>query len=221
MLVPPERTVASHRHTRQEIVSYLVANGPIDDTSGRATSRLKEAVDYQGSPAAFSQLLAAMERGGDIERTTKGKRTFRIAAGTATGASVVGEPAVDGTGELDYEQLAEALLLRALESITSAGRQSGSGDAWARRRIERIERRNAELEQALSRAKAEARSLVEERDALRQQLEHTAGNLALLTDRLENRPSRERISNRLGDDEQALLHQLRGRVRSNRGNQVG
>src|SRR5579871_2359896 len=68
-------TLASHRQTRQQIIAYLATHGSIDEASGRASSKLKEAVGYQGSPAAFSQLLGAMERSGEIARTTKGKRT--------------------------------------------------------------------------------------------------------------------------------------------------
>jgi hypothetical protein len=61
----------------------------------------------------------------------------------------------------------------------------------------------------LSQARGEARVLAEERDDLKKQLEHTAGNLALLTDRMESRRSQEVVTNRLGDDERALLNQLR------------
>ncbi len=202
--------MAPQRHSRPQVASFLKEHGPVEDDGGRATTKLKTAVGYQGSPAGFSQLLSAMERSGEIERTTKGKRTYRIAiAGMPQDLSPDRTHDGGGTAELDYERLAEALLVRAAEAISTGARSNTDVDAWARRRIERLQRLNAELEQALSRAKAEARALAEQRDALAEQLEHTAGNLALLTDRMESRPSRERIAQRLGSDERRLLDQLR------------
>ncbi len=203
--------VGSQHGSRQQILAYLAANGPIEDASGRATAKLKASLHYQHSPAALSQMLSSMERSGEIERTTKGKRTFRIAIGSAGESASSATPGEgDSSGEqLNYDELAEALLLRAVEAINAGARATGESDAWARRRIDRLERRNAELEQALSRAKAEARELAEQRAEIEQQLEHTAGNLALLTERLEDRPSRDRVAKQLGSEERELLSQLR------------
>jgi hypothetical protein len=204
--------VVSQGHARQQIASFLAKHGPIEDPGGRATAKLKAVVGYQSSPAAFSQMLSAMERSGEIERTTRGKRTFRIAISAGQEpAAFDGIVEDNGMAELDYEELASKLLLRAVEAISAGVRPSADGDSWARRRIERLERRNAELEQSMIRVKAEARALVEERDALKQQLEHTVGNLAVLTDRLEGRPSQDRLSKRLGNEERQLLNQLRSR----------
>lgn len=155
-------------------------------------------------------MLSSMERSGEIERTTKGKRTFRIALGSGRETASTKPAEGDSSGEqLNYDELAEALLVRAVEAISAGARASGESDAWARRRIDRLERRNAELEQALTRAKAEARELAEQRAAIEQQLEHTAGNLALLTERLADRPSRDRVAKQLGSEERELLSQLR------------
>jgi hypothetical protein len=201
----------SRSHVRQQIVDYLVAHGPIDDPSGRATSRFRRAFGYEGSEQGFTQLIATMERSGELTRVVKGKRTYRIAAVAQSsqsshehgGTEEASDPSV-----LDYDDLAAALLVRVVQTIT-AGNGQGDEGAWARRRIERLERRIGELERELSRAKAESREIADEREDLRRQLEHSEGNLAVLTDRLAGRQPAQ-ISNRLGTDEQVLLNQLRG-----------
>jgi hypothetical protein len=201
--------MASHRDSRQKITQYLVDNGPLDDATGKATSRLRDAVNYEGTATGFTQLLAAMERSQEIRRTTKGKRTYRIEIHAGDGTTGSNGMADKAPVEQDYDQIAAALLVRVVETITAGADQREPDDSWARRRIERLERRSTELERALSQARGEARVLAEERDDLKKQLEHTAGNLALLTDRMESRRSQEVVTNRLGDDERALLNQLR------------
>jgi hypothetical protein len=214
--------MASHRDSRQKVTQYLVENGPLDDIAGKATSKLRDAISYEGTATGFTQLLAAMERSGEISRSTKGKRTYRIQISETNGTAVLNKgTAVVPSGEQDYDQIAAALLVRVVETITTGADQRETDDSWARRRIERLERRNTELERALSQAKGETRVLSEERDELKKQLEHTAGNLALLTDRLESRRStQDVISNRMGDDERALLNQLRSGAPSGRSNRV-
>lgn len=215
--------MASNRQTRKQIATYLASHGPVDDPMGRATAKLRTAVEYQGSAAGFTQLLAAMERSGELTRTTKGKRTFRIEGATSVPAAepFKADVATLGATQMDYEQLAAALLVRVVESVSTGSNQSAETDSWARRRIERLERQNAELERAVARMKAELRVLTEERDALKSQLERTAGNLELLTDRMQSRPTHDALSKRLGTDEQALLHQLRNGASRKQGNRVG
>jgi uncharacterized coiled-coil protein SlyX len=221
--------------TRQRIATFLASNGPVEDSSGRATAKLRQAVGYEGSAAGFAQLLSAMERSGELTRRTKGKRTYWIAAARSNEMQPPRELTSPGDGRIsdteqlgsdielfDYEKLAATLLARVVETITSGNsHEAVESDSWARRRIERLERQNAELERALARLRAEARALAEERDALKSQLEHTAGNLALLTDRMQSRPAHDVLSKRLGSDEQALLRQLRSRTSRGRGNEVG
>jgi septal ring factor EnvC (AmiA/AmiB activator) len=199
-------------HVRQQIVEYLFAHGPIDDPSGRATTKLREAFGYEGSEQGFTQLIATMDRSRELTRVVKGKRTYRIAAVTApsqTSDERVGTEDASDPSVLDYDELAAALLVRVVETITAGSGQREEEGAWARRRIERLERRIGELERELSRAKAESRGIADERDDLRRQLEHSEGNLAVLTDRLASRKPTQ-ILNRLGTDEQVLLNQLRG-----------
>lgn len=201
----------SRSHVRQQIVDYLVEHGPIDDPSGRATSRLRSAFGYEGSEQGFTQLIATMERSGELTRVVKGKRTYRIAADADSSQSSREHDGTDDATDpsaTDYDDLAAALLVRVVKTIT-AGNGQGDEGAWARRRIERLERRIGELERELSRAKADSRGIADERDDLRRQLEHSEGNLAVLTDRLASRKPAQ-IVNRLGTDEQVLLNQLRG-----------
>jgi hypothetical protein len=204
----------SQSPVRRQIIEYLDLHGSIDDPTGRATARLREAVGYQGSEQGFAQLIASMERARELTRVVKGKRTYRIMADPAssgpTEEPVVLEDPSDHLG-MDYEDLAAALLVRVVQTINAGTDQREDEGSWANRRLERLERRIGELERDLSRSKAESKSIADERDDLRRQLEHSEGNLAVLTDRLVNqRPQRGHLLSRLGADEQALLHQLRG-----------
>lgn len=204
----------SHSHTRQQVAHYLTQNGPLDDPSGRATAKLREALGYEGSEASFTQLIANMDRAGQVTREVKGKRTYRIAvepgAGVAT-RSESGTTSVDtGDATMDYDQLASALLVQVVQSVTKGNQTKERDGSWARRRIERLERRIDELERELSVARAESKTLAAERDQLAVQLEHSEGNLALLAERLPSGKAREgQLSKLLHSDERALLHQLR------------
>jgi uncharacterized coiled-coil protein SlyX len=209
----PGETVMSRSHVRQQIVDYLVAHGPVDDPSGRATAKLREAFEYEGSEQGFTQLIAAMDRSGELTRTVKGKRTYRIEAVAPPSRSIEESVGVEDSLDtaLDYDDLAAALLVRAVQTITAGSGQREDEGSWARRRIERLERRIGELEREVSRGKAESKAIADERDDLRRQLEHSEANLALLTDRLASRkPQKGHVLNRLGTDERVLLNQLRG-----------
>jgi hypothetical protein len=108
------------RSARSRIRDYLARHGSLEDPNGRATSRLKEAVGYDGSAVAFIQLVTAMDKADEIKREIRGKRTYRISAVGASAASAprpsrpkavasVAAPAAVAV-DLDYDQLARALL---------------------------------------------------------------------------------------------------------------
>lgn len=133
--------MARDRTARSRIRQYLATAGPLDEPSGHATTALKEAIDYEGSSVAFIQLIAAMDRDGEIEREIRGKRTYRI---TGTGHSAVGigapvyasggtarvEAATTDGGsavvEIDYDRLARALVR---EFLSVAGGQVAEPEA--------------------------------------------------------------------------------------------
>jgi hypothetical protein len=204
----------SRSHVRQQLIDHLVSHGPVEDPSGRATAKLRDSFAYTGSEQGFAQLITAMDRSGDLTRAVKGTRTYRIAA-----VADRSEPAEESSGvqdaaetpTMDYENVAAALLVRVVQTITAGSVPREDEGSWARRRIERLERRNDELERDLSRAKAESKAIADERDDLRRQLEHSESNLEVLADRLASRKPREgSVLNRLGNDERDLLNQLRG-----------
>ena len=198
---------------RNRIVEYLTQHGGVEDSSGRATSVLKQAISYEGTDAAFTQVVAAMAKGGVLNRQIRGKRTYRItynakgAAAASRGPSI----AVNGDGPMDYDELAAALLAQVARAA-AAPSDSSEAATWARRRLEQLEARNAALQRDIARANAEAESIAAERDALKDQLEAAQHNLSLLTERLqEPRRPQGRAAERLAPDDQALLHQLRHR----------
>jgi hypothetical protein len=63
---------------RQRVLRFLMNNGPVQDPSGRASSRLRAAIEYESGPAGFAQLLAAMDAAGEIDREVRGRRTYRV-----------------------------------------------------------------------------------------------------------------------------------------------
>ena len=194
---------------RGRIQEYLAAHGPVEDRSGRATAVLKVAVGYEQNDAAFTQVVAAMAKGGLLTREIRGRRTYRIA-----GIGRPGQPgSVSNTSgfdaePVDYEQLAAILLDEAIRASSTPTEPP----LWARRRLEQLEARNASLERGLVRAKEQAMVALNERDAVRGELEAAERNLALLTTSLQgSRPIHDRVAERLGRDDQILLDRLRQR----------
>ena len=206
---------------RQRVTAHLLSNGPVHDSSGRATSILKEAVGYQGGDAGFSQLIMSMEKAGELRREIRGRRTYRISANAtaAAGAAPTSQPSAasfDGA-QIDYDELATTLLTRAAQVLSSAQR-SDEPATWARRRIEQLEARVDELQRDLARARAEAKTNADEREELRGRLDAASHNLSLLTERVDSeRRPQGKAAERLGRDEQALLYELRGHSNSRPG----
>jgi hypothetical protein len=118
------------------IREYLRTHGPVDDPTGYATSALKEAIEYRGTAVAFIQLIAAMDREGEIAREIRGKRTYRIVLGRADDIARSAPPPLPAEGsapvlppvEIDYDRLARALVreffLQAAAQHTAAGSES-------------------------------------------------------------------------------------------------
>jgi len=208
----------SHSQTRQQVAEYLTQHGPLEDAKGRATAKLMEALGYEGPAANFAQLVSNMDRSGQLTREVRGKRTYRIAAATSDLVVRLDDrPDEIETAEMDYDKVASALLIQVVQNLTKGPRNGENDGSWSRRRIERLERRISELERELSQSKVESKALAAERDELRLQLEHSEGNLELLTERLATRKPREsHLSKLLDADERALLHQLRGGTVSER-----
>jgi hypothetical protein len=96
------------RTARARITQFLAVHGAIEHDQGKATAALMEAIGYEGHATAFIQLLAAMDRDGEIERETRGKRTYKITGVARPGVTArIGGGAEDG---VDYDELARALL---------------------------------------------------------------------------------------------------------------
>jgi hypothetical protein len=235
--VPRDTTV------RQRVIDYLVERGPVEDKSGRATSRLKEAVGYQGGDAGFIRIVSLMAESGDILRDVRGKRTYRISlseelaarpprsafrpmttattspdpfSSTATSSARLPAPSPVEDGQVDYDQLAAAVLARLARTVSEAegdGRNAGDDRAaWARRRIDQLEGKVATLQRDLARARAEVQAITGERDELQGRYDAATHNLEMLTEQQGARPAppAERAAEGLDREEQALLYRLRG-----------
>ena len=134
------------RTARTRIRQYLRTHGPIDDPTGYATSALKDAIEYHGTAVAFIQLIAAMDREGEIAREVRGKRTYRILLGHAEVAVPEAPRAAPADGgsmltqpiEIDYDRLARAIVR---EFFTQAAQNvmAGAGSPVGRPRTERDE----------------------------------------------------------------------------------
>lgn len=126
---------------RARVRQLLVTSGPVRDPSGYTSAVLKEAIGYRGSAVAFIQLIAAMERDGEIVREIRGKRTYGIAASKETAESFLAQPrppaavADDGLAtadiEIDYDQLAAAILRQLWSAAKSPVAQQGVQDVKA------------------------------------------------------------------------------------------
>jgi hypothetical protein len=217
--VPRDTTV------RQRVVDYLIEHGPVEDASGRTTSQLKEAVGYTGGDAGFIRIVSLMAEAGEVVREVRGKRTYRIAVSAENAAagrqsSSRPAPARGGAdsaerGELDYDELAAALLARVAGTLLAAQAEEDRGSvdqaAWARRRIDQLEGKVSALQRDLARARADVQAVAQEREALRSQLDAATHNVDVLTERLGTRPKvPDRAADRLDSDAQALLYRLRG-----------
>lgn len=170
--------VARDRTARTRIRNYLVTNGPVDDPSGHATSVLKDLIAYEGSSAAFIQLIAAMDRDGEISRDIRGKRTYRISATRAAERVVRPRPAPvgpasltvpvsqavatehDGVIRIDYDKLARALVRQLWDFTATAAAERAPAPAESHEEIA------AEIE-AL---RAERDRMIEERNEYAQRL---------------------------------------------------
>jgi multidrug resistance efflux pump len=205
-------SVPRDQSVRNRIVAYLAEHGAIEDVGGKATATLKKAIGYEGTDAGFTQVVAAMAKAGLLTRQIKGKRTYRISnSGKGEGRSAATTGGGVPEGPIDYDELA-AVLLAQVTRAAAAPTDASESATWARRRLEQLEARNAVLQRDVARANAEAEAVAAERDVLRDQLEAAQHNLSLLTDRLqEPRRPQSRAAERLGPDEQTLLHQLRRR----------
>jgi hypothetical protein len=134
------------RTARTRIHQYLRTHGPVDDPTGYATSVLKDATEYAGTAVAFIQLIAAMDRDGEIAREVRGKRTYRITLGHAAEAAPQvprPDPADDSATaaqpiEIDYDRLARAVV-REFFAQAAQNALVGSGSPVGRLRAERDE----------------------------------------------------------------------------------
>ena len=131
-------TTVRDRTARSRIRKYLAEHGPIMDPSGRATAVLKDAIGYDGSPVAFIQLVTAMDKSKEIERQIRGKRTYQI-SGLESGAPAVTpsrvqtaaaptvtHPVTGAAIEVDYDELARALLRETWRLAELASSQTAS-----------------------------------------------------------------------------------------------
>jgi len=200
-----------HNRARREIIDYLIRNGSLQDQAGRTTAKLRRAVSYRGTSASFAQLIAAMERSGDIRREVRGKRTFSISAvqnSPSPESSILPVNSTDGD-DYDYDELAASLLVKVVD-VLSGKDSSNANSSWPHRRLLAFERRYSQLERELTAANAQIRRISDERDQLRRRLEQAEQNISILQDGIAtSRPQAGGAMERLKLEDRALLTQLR------------
>jgi hypothetical protein len=122
---------------------YLRTHGAIEDPAGYATTVLKDAIGYTGTAVGFIQMVAAMDRDGEIVREIRGKRTYRIALSQVDDAALDaprpgqhGAPAAGQQIEIDYDGLARAIVREFFAQATQpalADSQAAAGRLGAER----------------------------------------------------------------------------------------
>jgi hypothetical protein len=153
-------TAARDRSARSRIREFLTQHGPVEDSSGRATALLKDAVGYRGNDVAFIQLVTAMDKAAEIRREIRGKRTYKISATVParvprTAAPVAGEPGAAVV--IDYDALARAVVQELARVLAgqAAAESAGGLDAV---RLER-DRLQAERDEYAKRLQVARRQL--------------------------------------------------------------
>lgn len=217
-----------HDGARREIIEYLIRNGPLRDAAGRTTAKLRSAVSYDGTYAGFTQLIAAMERSGELKREVRGKRTYSIMAVSdgSVGDSqdprgVARRASSSGSDGYDYNELAASLLVRVVNALSEKEAADASGPAWVDRRIKSYERRYGKLEVQLLEANAEIRQISVERDELKRQLEQAQSNISILHSSIDPAEvDRGGVTSRLSAEDKAFLAQMQRKISSS-GDRVG
>lgn len=135
-------------------------------------------------------------------------QTARADAHTPVASETLASSAPLPGAVVDADEVAAALLAQVTKMLTDPDANQAAG--WMRRRVSKLEAQVTELEQALAKARAEARQLAEQRDELQAQVDRAEQNLTVLSQRLDHAPRRghSRAQRRLGPAEQALLLQL-------------
>ena len=199
-----------------QLISSMEKAGHITrEVRGKRTYRIGAAdglaveIDLRGA-AADGQGFP----GGGHSNGADGTRSTIDAASTIDSANRI------DAANVDYDQLAAALLAQVTRAITSRT-EPNQPTASVRRRLDQLVARNAELERETARARAERDAVAAERDELRNQLEAASHNLSLLTERLGTpRKPQSPAAERLGSEERALLYRLSERS-GNRREAVG
>jgi DNA-binding MarR family transcriptional regulator len=83
-----DRAMRRPQPARRKVLTTLHETGPIADRSGRATSRLAEAMGYTSRPVSLSPLLSMLEEDSLVRRDVRGRRCFLIEL-TAKGSALV------------------------------------------------------------------------------------------------------------------------------------
>lgn len=221
-------------NVRQSIIDFLVSHGPVSSKEGRATAALRQMVGYQGDDNMFVQIVSAMARTGELERTVRGKRTYEIRAADARAGKIgVGSASDEApsaripaarhsassvkNSQIDYDELAAVLLAKAAQSLAGS-EETRESTAWVKRRMDRLETRNVAIERELGETRLQLRALQEERDTLESQLEAAEHNLRLLS-RSRNpgtQASESTAASHLGSEHRALLEWLVSQQRQDR-----
>ena len=182
----------SQSQTRKQVLQHLSQHGPIEDSTGRATAKLRQALGYQGSQENFTELIANMDRAGQFTREVKGKRTYPIVPVDSSPSNVDNKPA-------KMRQTCGYGLRHIGLRLTCSGR-SDSEPGTSRARDGRVlgtppDRTTRAAYRRYGARPVAGKSSVEDSQGrtcqLRVQLQHSEGNLTFLTNRLSTGKPRD------------------------------
>ena len=167
---------------------YLAEQGAVEDSSGKATSVLKQGDRLRRNRRRLHTGRRRHGQGRFVDASDQ--RQAHVSDLPRWPTVPCAKCRFPGRGR---QRARRAGLRRAGSRAAGPGRtraaatptDTSESASWARRRLEQLEARNATLQRDVARANAEAEAVAAERDISQNQLEAAQHNLSLLTDRLQ------------------------------------
>lgn len=199
-------------HRLAVVQALLDAGGTMEDQAGLVAGKLRERTGHK-TTQALSGVLQAMEEAGIIRREMAGRRTYKIelvAAPESTNGSVAAAPertiGAESDGEVNYEELAAALLKQAMRALT----KNAGEDTQLGRKYLTAQREADDLQDRVKHLEAELRHRSEALLEANRTVLDMEKNQKKLMAQLDRPAHREQVSikDRVSDEERQALAKL-------------